>query len=372
MDNATRGSWPLIEERCPWVAVGPCEPHVSDLELEDFVKKIPFFKKTVARAHTVRKFVRSHGHVHSTFKEHSSSMLTSPGPTRFATVLIGLRSLERNLAAVSKTLAHPEVREYIRRNRTQRASPESPTLGTQYEEAKSIVDDMLFPHALKLVADCMSPVAKLLRFADADAPTASKIQYLKFEVQEQLKAIKPDPACIPWDEGEYDWDEIQQEMVSIHRYRWDYGYTCIQGVGYLLDPEYIDMEQHRDAETMAAFRTFVEKTFHCGKAPGEHAEQEEKDAYIEHCKVQTGKRADAELELMTYKNKLGVFAREVTWVNAKRMSAADFWAVYGSDTPNLQIVGMRACAQVGNLFFCFCLALSVCFYTWPAHACSST
>ncbi|KAK3247194.1 hypothetical protein CYMTET_43293 [Cymbomonas tetramitiformis] len=79
------------------------------------------------------------------------------------------------------------------------------------------------------------------------------------------------------------------------------------------------MEQHRDAETMAAFRTFVEKTFHCGKAPGEHAEQEEKDAYIEHCKVQTGKRADAELELMTYKNKLGVFAREVTWVNAKRI-----------------------------------------------------
>ncbi|KAK3255430.1 hypothetical protein CYMTET_35387 [Cymbomonas tetramitiformis] len=129
-DNATRGSWPLIEERCPWVVVGPCEPHVSDLELEDFVKKIPFFKMVVQKAHTVRKFVRSHGHVHAKFKELCNTLLTSPGSTRFATVLIGLRNLQDNLSAVAKTLADTEIKEYVRRNRSQRVSAESPTLPT--------------------------------------------------------------------------------------------------------------------------------------------------------------------------------------------------------------------------------------------------
>ncbi|KAK3280736.1 hypothetical protein CYMTET_11446 [Cymbomonas tetramitiformis] len=168
MDNATRGSWPLIEERCPWVVVGPCEPHVSDLELEDFVKKIPFFRDTVARVHTVRKFVRSHGHVHAKFKELCNTMLTQPGPTRFATVYIGLSNLLDNLPAISKTLAHPDIREYVRKNRSQRASADSPSLLAQFDEAKAIVDNMLFPHAINLVKASMRPVAKLLRFADAE------------------------------------------------------------------------------------------------------------------------------------------------------------------------------------------------------------
>eukprot|EP00854_Cymbomonas_tetramitiformis_P024578 gene24578-29892_t len=188
----------------------------------------------------------------------------------------------------------------------------------------------------------------LLETADADAPTASKIQYLKFQVQEQLKAVQPEEGNVPWEEGEHDWSAIQQEIISIHRYRWDYGYTCLQGTGYLLDPEYIDMEQHDDEETMDTFRLFVQKTFHPGKAPGEQAPQEEKDAYEEHCEVQLEKQANAELELMQYKNKLGVFARPVTWLNAKRMSAADFWALHGSETPNLQIAVMRAVAQVSS------------------------
>ncbi|KAK3258521.1 hypothetical protein CYMTET_32435 [Cymbomonas tetramitiformis] len=318
MDNATRGSWPLIEKRCPWVSVGPCETHVSDLELEDFVKKVPFFKKIVHEVNVVRKFVRNHSHVLSTFKELSQRMLTLPGATRFATVFIGLENMAKNLDAVQKTLADTHVREYVRRNRNQRATPESPTLMAQYEEVKAIADDMLLPLGIKLVSDCMRPVVSLLRFSDSDAPTASKIQYMKFQVQEQLKAIRVLPGNIPWEDGEHCWSDIQQELISIHRYRWDYGFTCVQGTGYLLDPEYIDMDQHDDPEIMEAFRTFVEKTFNDGISPPADATEEEKEAYKKHCEVQLEKRAAAEVELMTYKNKLGVFARPVTWLNAKR------------------------------------------------------
>eukprot|EP00854_Cymbomonas_tetramitiformis_P011818 gene11818-13951_t len=106
----------------------------------------------------------------------------------------------------------------------------------------------------------MRPVVLLLRLTDNNGPTASKVQYHKFEVQEKLKVVTFDAADPPWDNDEYDLEAMKQEIVSIHRHRWDYGYTATQSTGYLLDPEYVDMNQHEDEETMEAFHTFVECT----------------------------------------------------------------------------------------------------------------
>ncbi|KAK3276743.1 hypothetical protein CYMTET_15209 [Cymbomonas tetramitiformis] len=345
MDNATRGSWPLIEEECPWVVVGPCETHVGDLELEDQVKKIPFFKEAISHAHLLRKFVKNHSHVLAEFKNAAETMLTQPGPTRFATVHIGLSSLSRNLEAVSKALLSEHVVKYVRDNRNQRATPESPTLGALYQEAKDVSQNILFPLGLQLVLNCMDPVVKLLRFSDSDGPTASKMQYCKFQVQEKLKALTLTEAETPWEEGAHSWPDIQQELVAIHRHRWDYGYTILQGAEYLLDPEYVDMDQHEDIETMEAFRSFVSKTFHPPLPPAHDASAEVKAAFEAECESLKVRCANAEVQLLQYKNKEGVFAREITWTNAKRVSAADFWALYGSEVPDLQVVAMRACAQ---------------------------
>ncbi|KAK3237348.1 hypothetical protein CYMTET_52571 [Cymbomonas tetramitiformis] len=108
--NATRGSWPIIEKACPWVIVGPCEPHVASLEVGDMCK-LPFFKNTIQK------------------------------------------------------------------------------------------------------------LCFLLRLTDSNRPTASKVQYHKFEVQEKLKVVTFDAADPPWDNDEYDLEAMKQEIVSIHRYR---------------------------------------------------------------------------------------------------------------------------------------------------------
>lgn len=69
MDNATRSSWRIIESTCPWIACVPCIPHCCDLELEDFAKKVPFFKDVIQKAATVRKFIVNHQRVLAEFGE---------------------------------------------------------------------------------------------------------------------------------------------------------------------------------------------------------------------------------------------------------------------------------------------------------------
>ncbi|KAK3235078.1 hypothetical protein CYMTET_54702 [Cymbomonas tetramitiformis] len=251
MDNATRGSWPLIEAKCPWVVVGPCEPHVSSLEVAD-ICKLPFFKAVIKKVHVVRKFILNHQKALATFKSLADGMLTQPGATREATVFYGFTSFLQNIDAISQTLTSQEVVQYVRANRGQRATPESRTLHELFTEAKDFATEADLQPQIELCQQVLKPIVMLLRLADSDRPYASKIQYHKFEVREKLKALTvPEPA--PWAEGEYDWDEMLQEIVAIHRYRWDYGYTIVQGTGYLLDPEFVDMDQHQDEETMDAF-----------------------------------------------------------------------------------------------------------------------
>jgi hypothetical protein len=106
----------------------------------------------------------------------------------------------------------------------------------------------------------MTPIVKVLRLTDSDSPSASKIQYHMFEVQEALKKV--DLGFLEEDEV----DEVKQELVAIHRGRWDYGFTPVQGAGYLLDPEYWDMNQEADQEMMESFFTMIAKTYYL---PGE-------------------------------------------------------------------------------------------------------
>ena len=76
----------------------------------------------------------------------------------------------------------------------------------------------------------MTPIVKLLRLTDGDSPSASKIQYHMFEVHQRLKKV--DLRFL----GEEEEEDMRQELVAIHRARWDYGFTAVQGAGYMLDP----------------------------------------------------------------------------------------------------------------------------------------
>jgi hypothetical protein len=204
------------------------------------------------------------------------------------------------------------------------------------------MDESFWEH-LEGAVKVMSPVASLLRLADSDAPTASKIQYLQYEVQEQLKAI--DLAFLG-DEDEA--DDIRQELVSIHRARWDYSFGPLQGAGYLLDPEYWDMDQHEDPEVMEAFYTMVQKTYPMPAELPAGATLEAKQAHERQSAAQLELQGQAERELSSYRNKWGVMGRPVSVNNAKSMPACEWWVSYGSELPALQKVAVRCLGQISG------------------------
>ncbi|KAK3236722.1 hypothetical protein CYMTET_53154 [Cymbomonas tetramitiformis] len=139
--------------------------------------------------------------------------------------------------------------------------------------------------------------------------------------------------------------------TRLHRiHRWDYAYTSIQGVGYLADPEFWDMDTMNDDETMSAFDTLVDKTHGLpdiltGEALGDPTLLAEYDRQVE---LQETKRANCAVQLLQYKNKQGIFARASTQLNARRMSAVEFWQTYGRAVPDLKPVFVRATGQVSG------------------------
>jgi hypothetical protein len=212
-------------------------PHCIDLELED-IFKLQRPKQCATNAGMVMRFVRTHQQVLSQYNTVAKSTCQCPGSTRFATVHIGLCNLLENRDALVTTFVSSAVIEAVGRSRSNISEADGRTLGDLYRDAKAIALDDEFWEEVKLWTTLMSPLVKILRLGDNDAPCDSKIHFHMFECQEVRKGI---------DVGD---PELLQDIVSIHRYRWDYMYSIIMCAGYLLDPEMWDMEQEKDEETM--------------------------------------------------------------------------------------------------------------------------
>ena len=138
----------------------------------------------------------------------------------------------------------------------------------RYQEVKAIVVDDEFWDTLRGALCLMSPTAALIRMTDSDRPTASKVHYNQFIIQEDLQ--KMDFSFLGEDEARC----TRQTVICIHLARWDYGFSPIQGAGYLLDPEFIDMHEEVDNEIMDAFTTMVEKTYCFSKQPPDDCSSE--------------------------------------------------------------------------------------------------
>jgi hypothetical protein len=83
-------------------------------------------------------------------------MLTKPGETRFATVVIGLECLKRNREALVATHVRAEVMAAVGRCKNQRSTETGMTLEEQYKESKRIVNDDYFWDSLEGVRASVS------------------------------------------------------------------------------------------------------------------------------------------------------------------------------------------------------------------------
>jgi hypothetical protein len=165
MDNATRKSWPLIEEACPWVVAGPCGPHVMDLLQED-VGKLPFFMQLFAKAQTLRVFVRGHTHVLSAYNLVKKTAISNPGDTRFCTSVLGVTNLVHNREALVSTFGAPSVLSAMAKVKNDKLEGEHGTVGALFTHLQHMVMDGDFWAEAEWASAVLKPMSKLLRFME--------------------------------------------------------------------------------------------------------------------------------------------------------------------------------------------------------------
>jgi hypothetical protein len=327
MDNATRNAWPLIEEACPWVVCGPCGPHVADLLQED-VGKLPFFKALFAKAQTLRVFVRGHSHVLAAYRDNMKSELSNPGGTRFCTSVLGLTNVAANREALVSTVGAPAVLSAMDKVKNDKLEGEHATVGQLFAHLQQLVMSNDFWNEVAWASAILSPMSKLLRFMEQDAPTASKVYHAWFLVQSAIEELEGVP------------DDLKQEILACVAHRWDYGYHMIHGAGYVLDPEFRLCDPPEECK--ASFDQFVLK---CYPAPLRRRFDTD-EAYEKACDDHTELIANIDRQLLEYRRGDGHWGRPQVLYNAKQVSAVDFWDMYG--LMPLQCVALRALGCVAG------------------------
>jgi hypothetical protein len=320
-DNACRGSWPLIEEECPWVVCGGCQPHVCDLLLED-IGKLFFFKKVFSEAAVLRTLVRNRGSLLAAYK----SKMVSPGNTRFSTCVIGAGNLLRNREALVGTMGDADVIAAMHKVKSDKLDGQYATVGELFAHAQTQVMDCEFWARLAWCEVIMKPISRLLRFTEQDAPTASKVHYVWYHVQSKIEGMDIDA-------------DLQAEIVKLLRHRWDYGYNCVIGTGYVLDPEFRLCEA--DSETAESFHEFVLKCHPAPAKPRLFANEEEQAKYSEERDKHSELLNTINDQLLSYRRGESVWGRDEVLYAMKHNSAVDFRDIYGAHAVELQFVALR-------------------------------
>ena len=188
-----------------------------------------------------------------------------------------------------------------------------------------------------------APVTRLLRLCDSDGPSASKVYYGQYVVQEELGKLD-----LPF-MTEAEAKACREKAHAIHMARWEYGFSPMQATGYLLDPEFRLM--HDDIiipEINEGFMKMVDKTFPLSDGPVDPCSSVDRAKHEAACEEQANKRAAAEEQVQQYLSGEGIFARESIKVNARKMAAAQWWLQYGGHLPELQKVAVRCLSQIAG------------------------
>ena len=323
-DNATRSSWPLIEKQFPHIVAAPCMPHVVDLLLED-IGKMPFIRDTLKELGIVRGFIRRHQAVKAAFdqeRQHSkqkSAALIKPCAVRFSVQVISVDNILTNEAVLCNTMKNRLNTEYVARNKKTKHKPDDDTDKRTIPEIYGIVSDICsdnnrtFFKKLESIMLIFKPIAKLLRYSEQDLPIMSKMYYAWHHVIEVLESYSD---RIP--------DVFLDEVIDKCHKRWNYGYSLLQGVGYLLDPSFSQCEY--DDNLWNDFKNYIDRQY-----------------VVKEPDVETRRRvyvAPILQEFNYYRQQMGHYSCEVAMSERTKMQAAEWWQIYGSrNNENTEIEG---------------------------------
>ena len=180
---------------------------------------------------------------------------------------------------------------------------------------KQTVADTKWWETGDLIKTIVEPIITLLRLADSELPLMGKVYNHMSIISSKLE----DPEFAP----ELTTQQ-RREITKIHDDRWRYMHNYYHAAGYALDPEFSRVNVFNIETVMTGFRTVCDRLYH----------------------DEPEKAAAAKRQFLVYKNRtIGVFMSQAVFDEAKSMAAHEWWEMYGSEVPELQLVAMKVLSK---------------------------
>ncbi|GBG68268.1 hypothetical protein CBR_g2817 [Chara braunii] len=300
----------LVEDTFPLTFHVPCAAHCLDLMLHD-IGKIEWVAETVTKANDMVNFVMNHQRDRDVYYIHAGGrQLLRPAATRFATNFHMLDRLKKQRKALLAMVTDDMW--------TATLVPHA-QCSTLHEMEDIILDAAGFWDLVNKAINVVYDIVLLLKLADGNGPTISKVYAKMDRIVERLRVNKD----LTVDQR----DEIE---VMVMR-RWNAMTTPLHCAALFLDPEYRSSEPHKDAEIQDGFYTWVYTWL-----KGASQEVCDQVAYEVDCWVQN----------------IGKFNSQVAMDAARKQNPAAWWKCWCDELYHLQPHAIRLLGQGSSASGC--------------------
>ena len=177
----------------------------------------------------------------------------------------------------------------------------------------------------------MTPIVKLLRLCDGEKPAMGKIYDKMFMISQRLE------------ESSISWAPKAKEAFDK---RWEYLHSFMHGAGYALDPEFMRFTNKWDEAVTNGVQEIIERMCLRDVLMSASNPTAARQSITADSDEVVKRVAACELELSTYQQQEGVFSKCKVLLNAKAMTPAAWWDLYGKHLPILSGVAKAVLAQV--------------------------
>ena len=300
-----------IEEKYPSLFVLLCGAHSIDLLLEDFYKQEKWVQKVVDKAKTITKFIRMHHKTLAMFRELSHLELLRPGETRFGSNFICLERLLKVREALEDLVTSRGWRAWVKKQKKKAKRDAA-------KDVKAVIRSRTFWKNASLLVKISKPFVVAMKMADGDVPAMGKFYQCLADAIRALESCK--------ELGE----ERRARLAALAHERWKYLEHPLHAFGHAVDPEHQLGDWHTDSEVDEAISHVLDRFY------GENSDE----------------AAHAERQLEQYRKREGRFAKPACIKNAELMSGWSWWAKYGGECPELQLVAMSVLSLVCGACSC--------------------
>eukprot|EP00966_Prymnesium_polylepis_P292618 6757838-Prymnesium_polylepis.2 len=194
--SVMKAAWKLIEKEFPWITCTCCAPHVLALLLKD-IGKIPAVRGVLEKVRKVlNRFWGRKRWCRNKLREvaqrnHGKQLgLYRAAPTRFAG---HVREMGRMLRLKAELKYIVDLQEYSKQDFRKKRAEEAETdedLDGEGGIRAIVLDEKGFWEPMVDALKVMTPIVKLLRLCDGEAPAMGKVYDRMFLLMERAKKMK--------------------------------------------------------------------------------------------------------------------------------------------------------------------------------------